>query len=30
MQMPIGDGDTFKGIVDLITLQKIHFNGYYG
>lgn len=28
--MPIGDGDSFRGVIDLIELEEILFNGKYG
>ena len=30
MQYPIGDGDTFRGVIDLITMEQISFKGTYG
>ena len=30
MQYPIGDGDTFKGVIDLVTMEKVSFKGTYG
>ncbi|MEQ8789727.1 MAG: elongation factor G [Pirellulaceae bacterium] len=30
MQLPIGAGETFKGIIDLVTMKSLHFDGNEG
>lgn len=30
LQDPIGDGDAFKGIVDVIEMEEVLFKGKYG
>ena len=30
MQIPMGQGENFKGIIDLLTFKKIRFEGKYG
>ena len=30
MQLPIGEGEHFEGIVDLITMKAMHFDGEHG
>ena len=30
MQYPIGSGETFEGVIDLVTMQAIYFDGDNG
>ena len=30
MQLPIGEGETFEGIIDLVTMKAVYFDGSHG
>ena len=30
MQIPIGEADYFKGVIDLVDMKEIYFEGKYG